>query len=54
MLDLVSFVITIALIVKGNVMNTVSVPVSVCLLELNILVPAYFGYCFEIYHFINI
>ena len=28
---------------KINVMNTVSDPVSVCLLERNILVPTYFG-----------
>ena len=30
----------------NNVMNTVSVSVSICLLERNILVPTYFGVSF--------
>ena len=34
-------------VIFGNVMNTVLEPVSVCLVERNILVPAYFGIPFQ-------
>ena len=38
---------------QTNVMNTISMPIPVCLLERNISIPAYFGYRFGIYRFIK-
>ena len=38
---------------QTNVMNTISMPVPVCLLERNISISAYFGYRFGIYRFIK-